>query len=97
MPKKPKIAEVRADMCRRVGKCSTLDWEKLELLLAVLEANRRMHYLAELTEADKLMCDRYVLLNIVLHSHAEDVGRMLSWCRAVMHERVKRDSAARNR
>ena len=93
MSKKPKIAEIRADVCGRVGKCSTLDLEKLVLLLAVLEANRRMHYLDELTDADKLMWDRYMLLGLVLHAHDEDVGRMLSWCRAVMNNRVKRAAA----
>ena len=90
MSTKPRIADVRAEMCARVGKCTMLDLDKLAMLMTVLEANRRMHRLNELTAYDHLMCDRFVLLSIALRSHDEDVARMLSWCRAVMNNGIKR-------
>lgn len=90
MPTKPRVADVRAEICARVGKCTLYDLEKLGLLMTVLEANRRMHRLNELTDYDHLMCDRFVLMSIVLRSHDEDVARMLSWCRAVEKNGIKR-------
>lgn len=88
----PKIAEIREGIHARVLKCTKQDLEKLGLLLNILEANRRMHYLDALTAADELMCHRWVLMNATLLSHDDDVQRMLTWCLAVQKNGIKRRS-----
>lgn len=90
MSKERKIAEIRAEMNARIMKCTKLDLEALSLLLGIIEANRRMKHRNTLTADDDLMIDRHVLAFITLRAHDDDVGRMLSWCRAVMHNGVKR-------
>ena len=92
MSNEPKIAEIREGIHARVLKCTKQDLAKLGMLLNVLEANRRMHYLDALTAADELMCNRWVLMNTALLSHDEDVQRMMAWCLAVQRNGIKRRS-----
>lgn len=85
-----KIAEIRAEINERVMKCTKMDLEALSLLLGIIEANRRMKHRNTLTAFDELMIDRHVLTLITLRAHDDDVKCMLSWCRAVMNNGVKR-------
>lgn len=85
-----KIAEIREEITARVMKCTKLDLETLSLLLGIIEANRRIRRKNELGPTDSLLIDRMVLSFITLRAHDEDVSRMLSWCRAVMNNGVKR-------
>lgn len=93
MAKERKIAEIRAEINERVMKCTKLDLEALSLLLGIIETNRRMKHKNTLSEGDDLMISRHLLAFITLRAHDDDVNRMLSWCRAVMNNGVKRRAA----
>lgn len=90
MSKEPKIAEIRDEIVSRVMKCTKLDLEYLALLLGIIEVNRRLRHRNELMPSDSIMIDRHLLAFVTLHAHDDDVRRMLSWCRAVSNNGVKR-------
>lgn len=64
---KPKIAERRADICKRVEKCTLLDLGILDQVLDILEHMNRAKMRNTVCDHDRAMANRWFLLYDALH------------------------------
>lgn len=87
----PKIAEKRADICKRVEKCSSLDLGILDQVLEIVEYSRRAIRRNEACDPDEVMSKRWCLLYSTLHCHDDDMEAALSRFRLLMKMRAENE------
>lgn len=80
---KPKIAERRADICKRVEKCTLLDLEILDQVLEIEEYGRRAKMRNTVCDHDRAMANRWFLLYDALHWPDEEAERVLAILRTL--------------
>lgn len=87
----PKIAEKRADICKRVEKCSLLDLGILDQVLEIVEYSRRAIRRNETCDPDMAMTRRWLLLYSTLHCHDDDMEAALSRFRLLVKMRAENE------
>ena len=87
----PKIAEKRADICKRVVKCSSLDLGILDQVLEIVEYSRRAIRRNEVCDPDMAMTRRWLLLYSTLHCHDDDMEAALSRFRLLAKMRAENE------
>lgn len=88
---KPKIAERRADICKRVEKCTLLDLEILDQVLEIEEYGRRAKMRNTVCDHDRAMANRWFLLYSALHCHEDDAEEALQRFRLLTRIRVEKE------
>lgn len=87
----PKIAEKRADICKRVEKCSSLDLGILDQVLEIVEYWQRAKRRMKACDPDEVMSKRWCLLYSTLHCHDDDMEAALSRFRLLVKMRAENE------